>query len=107
MGAFASRIAATAVAGALATAGVAAVSAPTPAHADTAACVAYLTSQNQSTFVRHQICATADTLARTVSPQLADLLCNVLMATTGLPSATAQQACTLAIAAPAAAKKKN
>lgn len=97
MKAFSSRIAGVAAAGTLAVTALVGVSAP--AQADAAACTAYLAAQNQSSAARTQVCQVTETLAKSVPPALAKAVCQFVMALTGLPAATATEACTRAVAA--------
>lgn len=105
MGALSARIVATAAAGTLATSGLVGLS-TVPAHADATACVAYLKTQGQSSVFRTVTCDAAEAVARTVSPQFAQQLCELLMRLSGLPTETAQAACSAAVSEVAARARK-
>lgn len=69
-----------------------------PAEADTASCIAYLTQQAAQTTVRNQVCETTEAIGDAYSVEAALVYCDVAMTLTLLPQPQTQEACNRAVA---------
>ena len=69
----------------------------TPASANAAACIAFLSSISESNLARDLLCDAAQTTGSTVSPEIAVAECTAAMELTALPALQVVTACEAAV----------